>query len=296
MKFTLALAQIDNVLGDLKKNAQKHIEYIRRARDGGADLVVFPELSLTGYSIKDSNLDLALRLGAAGRGPEPRSRETVLRGIIRESAEISIIMGCIEQSADFGIYNSALFIEKRTVASVHRKVYPPTYGMFEEMRYFSQGTRAGAFDTALGRMGVLICEDLWHLPLPYLLAKDGAQVIIGIAASPTRLSGDAEGLQNARINSEQHRAFARLLSTYVVFCNRVGLEDGVNFWGGSEAVGPSGEILVQAKYFDEDLVFVTIDENELRRARQFSRHFLDDDPGLVLSELARIVKPPFLSY
>ncbi|HYQ85669.1 MAG TPA: nitrilase-related carbon-nitrogen hydrolase [Bacteroidota bacterium] len=309
MKFTLALAQIDNVLGDLKKNTQKHIEYTRRARDGGADLVVFPELSLTGYSIKDSSLDLALQISnlqaprhRAARPGRPalrdslRSRENVLRGIIRESADISIIMGCIEQSADFGIYNSALFIEKRAVATVHRKVYPPTYGMFEEMRYFSPGNRAGAFDTALGRIGVLICEDLWHLPLPYLLAKDGAQVIIGIAASPTRLSGEAEGLQNARINSEQHRAFARLLSTYVVFCNRVGLEDGVNFWGGSEVVGPGGEILVQAKYFEEDLVFVTIDDNELRRARQFSRHFLDDDPGLVLSELARIVKPPFFSY
>jgi len=303
MKFTLALAQIDNVLGDLKKNTQKHIEYIRRARDGGADLVVFPELSLTGYSIKDSNLDLSLRLSnlhapgrsaARARGPASReslrSRENVLRGIIKESAGVSIILGCIEESPDFGIYNSAFFIEKRTVSCVHRKVYPPTYGMFEEMRYFSPGNGVRAFDTALGRMGVLICEDLWHLPLPYLLARDGAQVIVGIAASPTRLSGDAEGLENARINSEQHRAFARLLSTYVVFCNRVGLEDGINFWGGSEVVGPSGEILVQAKYFDEDLVFVTIDDNELRRARQFSRHFLDDDPGLVLSELARIVK------
>ena len=304
MKFTLALAQIDNVLGDLKKNTQKHIEYIRRARDGGADLVVFPELSLTGYSVKDSSTDLALRLSGLqdarrrdsmrsrdpGRGPRHRAAENVLKGIVRESGDISIIMGCIEESADFGIYNSALFIEKRTVASVHRKVYPPTYGMFEEMRYFNSGKRAGAFDTALGRMGVLICADLWHLPLPYLLARDGAQVIIGIAASPTRLSGEAEGLENARINSEQHRAFARLLSTYVVFCNRVGLEDGVNFWGGSEAVGPGGEVLVQAKYFEEDLVFVTIDDNELRRARRFSRHFLDDDPGLVLSELARIVK------
>src|SRR5438309_2225592 len=194
MKFILALAQIDNVLGDLKKNAQKHIEYIRRAREGGADLVVFPELSLTGYSIKDSNLDLALRVSnlqaprrgsaesrlgpamsrtagpsrdRAGRGQDPRARENVLRGIIKESSHIAIIMGCIEQSADFGIYNSALFIEKRSVACVHRKVYPPTYGMFEEMRYFSAGNRAAAFDTALGRMGVLICEDLWHLPLPY---------------------------------------------------------------------------------------------------------------------------------
>ena len=278
MKFTLAVAQIDNTLGDMQKNIAGHLKTIRRAKDGGADLVVFPELSLSGYSIKDSNWDLAIR-------PDDKKHLTEL---LEESKDISIILGCVEESQEFGIFNSAFLFEKGSVRTVHRKIYPPTYGMFEELRYFSPGTTVQAFDSVHGRLGVLVCEDLWHAPLPYILAKDRAQVIIGIAASPTRLAGQ-EALEVARVNTEQHRAYARLLSSYVVFCNRVGFEDGVNFWGGSEIIDPGGNVLVQAKTFDEDLIFTEIDENELRRARRLSRHFLDDDVRLVQTELERIL-------
>jgi predicted amidohydrolase len=162
--------------------------------------------------------------------------------------------------------------------------------MFEEMRYFSCGKSVRAFDTAFGRIGVLICEDLWHISLPYLLALDGAGIVIAIAASPTRVGGDQERLGAATLNTEHHKTYARLLSTYIAFCNRVGYEDGVNFWGGSQVVAPSGEVVVNAKMFEEDLVVATIDDNELRRARRFSRHFLDEDVRLVLGELERVVK------
>ncbi|HUL42803.1 MAG TPA: nitrilase-related carbon-nitrogen hydrolase [Bacteroidota bacterium] len=284
MKFTLAVAQIDTVLGDVAKNQKKHVDVTRRAKEGGADLVVFPELSLSGYSIRDSNWDVALR----------PNDQTFLSGLLRESKDISIILGVVEESREFGIFNSALLLEQGKAAVVHRKTYPPTYGMFEELRYFSPGSETKAFDSKLGRFGVLICEDFWHLPLPYLLAQDGAQVIIAIAASPTRLAGQ-ESMEIARINSDQHRSYARLLSSYVVFSNRVGFEDGVNFWGGSEIVGPGGDVLVRGKFFEEDLIFADIDENELRRARRLSRHFLDDDPRLVQAELERIIRGRFPS-
>lgn len=280
MNFTIALAQIDCVLGDLSRNIKKHVEYIRKARDGGADLVVFPELSLTGYSVKDSNWDIALR-------PSDTQHLKPLRD---ESKDISVVVGCVEESEEFGIHNSALFLHDGTVRPVHRKIYLPTYGMFEEQRYFHRGHSVRAFESPVGRIGVLVCEDLWHLPLPYLLAQDEAQVIIGIAASPTRLSGEEEKIQNAQVNSEQHKAYARLLSSYVVFCNRVGYEDGVNFWGGSEVIAPNGEVIVQAAMFDEDIVFAEIKENEVRRSRRFSRHFLDDDIHLVQRELQRIIR------
>ena len=270
----------DSVLGDLSRNIKKHIEFVQKAKEGGADLVVFPELSLTGYSVKDSNWDLALRTADAHQ----------LKPLIDASKGISVVAGCVEESADYGIYNSALLIEQGTVRSVHRKVYLPTYGMFEEQRYFSPGESVRAFDCSLGRIGVLVCEDLWHLPLPYLLAQDGAQTIIGISASPTRLAGEQAKPQNSQVNSEQHRAYARLLSSYVAFCNRVGFEDGVNFWGGSEVVAPNGDVVVQAAMFDEAIVFAEIKEQEVRRARRFSRHLLDDDPHLVQRELRRILK------
>lgn len=278
MNFKIALAQVDSVIGDVKKNVRKHVDCVRKSVKSGADLVVFPELSLTGYTVRDTNWDVALKLPA----------EKELGDLVKLSRSISIILGGIEESEEYGIFNSAFLLEKGKVHRVHRKIYPPTYGMFEEMRYFSSGKTAQAFDTGLGRMGVLICEDLWHLPLPYVLARDGAEVIIVLAASPTRLGGDEGRPAIARVNTENHKVYARLLGAYLVFCNRVGFEDGVNFWGGSEVIDPAGETVVQAKLFEEDLVFAHIDGNELRRARKSSRHFLDDDERLVMEELERI--------
>ncbi len=279
MTFKLALAQIDPVLGDIKKNVEKHLEYCQRAKDAGASLVVFPELSLTGYTIKDMNWELAIN---------PARSSSVLAPLLEMSKSISIIAGGVEESASFAIYNSAFLFEDGAIQSVHRKTYPPTYGMFEEMRYFNRGGSVRAFDSKNGRIGVLICEDLWHPALPYILAQDGANLIAALVASPTRLSGDEHGLQTARVNSENHKAYARLLTAYLAFCNRTGYEDGINFWGGSSVIGPDGEVHVQAKLFDEDLIVATIDEAEIRRARRFSRHFLDEDVDLAMRELTRI--------
>jgi predicted amidohydrolase len=279
MKFTIAVAQMDPVLGDMDKNIATHVALAEQASRAGADLIVFPELSITGYSVRDLNWDLAINL---------ETQRDKLRPLMESSRKISILAGGIEESASFHLYNAAWYFEDGAVRSVHHKTYPPTYGLFEEMRYFSPGESVRAFDSKHGRLGVIICEDMWHLPLPYILAQDGAGAIITLVASPTRLTGTDAKLQSAVVNSENHRAYARLLSTYVVFCNRVGYEDGVNFWGGSEIVGPDGTVLAAATAFEPDLISGVIDENAIRRARRFSRHFLDDDIGLVLSELRRI--------
>jgi predicted amidohydrolase len=281
MKFTIALAQIDPALGDFSKNMEKHVEMAERARQRGASLVVFPELSLTGYSVKDMNWDLAINL---------ESDTTRLAPLMEKSRSISILAGAIEEGEEYGIYNSAFYFEDGAVRSVHRKTYPPTYGMFEEMRYFSRGGKVRAFNSKHGRLGVLICEDLWHISLPYILALDGASLIITLVASPTRLGNNEAEFQAARVNTENHTAYARLLSTYIAVCNRVGFEDGVSFWGGSSVTGPGGDVEVSAKLFEEDLVVATIDDNEVRRARRFSRHFLDEDLSLVLNEMERISK------
>ena len=270
---------MDPVLGDMDANVSRHAELAARAADAGARLVLFPELSLSGYSVKDMNWDLALR---AGGDPGPVAE------LVELGKKISIVAGGVEEGASFGLYNSAFLFEGGTWRSVHRKTYPPTYGMFEENRYFSSGASVRAFDCAAGRLGVLICEDLWHLPLPYLLAQDGATAILTLVASPTRISGKDPVPPIAAVNAEHHRAYARLLSVYIAFCNRTGFEDGVNFWGGSEIVAPDGSSVASAKLFEEDLIIGEIDDNELRRARRLSRHFLDDDTGLVLRELARL--------
>jgi predicted amidohydrolase len=279
MKFTIALAQIDPVPGNLRHNLGLHARAIAAARDGGADLVVFPELSLTGYMVKDAAWDLAV----ADEG------RIALAGLAEECRGIAAIAGGIEESARHGLYNAAFLVGGEGVRVVHRKVYLPTYGMFEEGRYFLRGERAAAFTLPFARAGALICEDLWHLPLPWLLAQDGAEVILALSASPTRLSGPGPDLRVERVNGEQHRALARLLSVYVCFCNRVGFEDGVNFWGGSSVVSPSGETAARAALFAEELLFAEIDLEAVRQARKAARHFLDDDPHFTMRELQRIL-------
>lgn len=273
----IALAQIAPTLGNLEKNIKKHIACIDKAIKQKADLIVFPELSLTGYSLKDLNFDVAIN----------PYKEKLLQPLVERSKKISIICGGVEEDENFCVYNSAFYIEAGKVQFTHRKIYPPDYGMFEEMRYFTRGKNLEAHETKHGKLGILVCEDLWHMSLPLIQALKGAKLIITIAASPTRLELNTKSkkIKNYEINSEHHRAYARLLSCYIVFVNRVGFEDGVNFWGGSEVVDPFGNVQKVAKFFDEDLVITEIDMNKVKRARHQARHFLDEDVNWLKNEV-----------
>lgn len=276
----IALAQISSVLGDVRRNVERHVQWAERAVERGANAVVLPELSLTGYTLRDLNFECAL----ARNAPE-------LEPLRKLSKKITIICGGVESDERGAVYNAAFLLDDGEVKHTHRKVYPPTYGIFEEGRYFSNGRAADVFTSEkLGSVGLLVCEDLWHPALPYVQALGGAQLIVTIAASPTRL-GTGESRtepENYTINREHHAAYARLLGCYIVFVNRVGVEDGVNFWGGSEIVAPSGETIARGKFFEEDLIIADLDPGEVMQSRQRSRHFLDDDPVLTQQLLARV--------
>ncbi|MDP4219720.1 MAG: nitrilase-related carbon-nitrogen hydrolase [Bacteroidota bacterium] len=268
----IALAQCSAVLGSVEKNAKNHLELSIKAKNEGADAIIFPELSLTGYTLRDLNNEVAL---------DPRN-SPLLNDLRELSKEITIICGGVERSKTGGVHNAAFVFEGGKCIHSHHKIYPPTYGIFEEERYFLAGNTARVIESQkLGRIGVLICEDLWHPSLPYMLAYQGAQMIVTIAASPTKLGigadNSSEVPQNYKINSEHHVAYARLFSLYLAFVNRVGVEDGVNFWGGSEIVSPNGDILQRASFFDNDLIYVDIDPNAVLHAREYSRHMLDEN-------------------
>jgi predicted amidohydrolase len=283
----IALAQTTSVLGDLPKNVERHAELAERALKENADVIIFPELSLTGYTVRDLNFENSIRVS---------SKTDSLKALKKLSKDITIICGGIEEDERGAVYNAALLIEGGNITHTHRKVYLPTYGLFEEGRYFRSGCDARAFDSSrLGRIGLLVCEDLWHPALPYIQALDDAQMIVTIAASPTRLdSGDdvksSKDPENYTINREHHAAYARLLGSYFVFVNRVGVEDGVNFWGGSEVVAPSGETIARAKFFDEDLIYSNIHPEHVQQARQLSRHFLDENPLLTRHLLEKTIE------
>ncbi len=276
----VAVAQIECVLGDIARNVERHIEYCEEAISKNAELIVFPELSLTGYSLKDINTDVAL----------VPAKSSALKKLMQLSKKLDIVCGLAEEGDRFEIFNSAAYFSGGVLRFTHRKVYPPTYGLFEELRYFSRGKDCKAHETKFGKLALLVCEDLWHVSMPYLAAMDGAKIIIGIAASPTKLVAGAESFVNYDVNTEQHRSFARLLSSYLIFANRVGYEDGVNFWGGSEIVDPFGNVISVAKLFEEDMIYADIEMSEVKRARQQARHFLDEDPEITMMNLKRIQK------
>jgi len=284
-KTKIALAQIAPKLGDLQSNLKKHLDFIQKAKKENADLVIFPELSLTGYSLKDAVYDVALR-----------SDDDFLKPIYEISTDIAVSFGMVELTDNLQAKNTQLFLENGKITSKHRKVYLPTYGVFEEKRYFSEGDRFQAFDSGFGRFGMLICEDMWHFSSTMILAQDGASVILCSSAGLLR-SMQANGKpDNIQVWENLNSSSAHNNTSYFVFCNRVGIEDGLIFWGGSEIVDPSGKVVTKAPYFEETLVTGEINQKSLKHARIHTTLLSDEKTELVIDELQRIVKNKRKNY
>ncbi len=278
-KCKIALAQMAPSLGNLARNLALHEKLAREAASHGAGLVLFPELSLTGYFIKDLVPTVALRRDSPALAP-----------LLALSRDVALVVGLAEEAPDHKFYNAAMYLEGGEIRYVHRKVYLPTYGIFDEQRYFAAGDQARAFDTALGRMAILICEDLWHPTLPYLAAHDGADLILCPSSSPGRGLGADGRFANAAAWETANRAYAGLLTVYLAFAGRVGYEDGACFWGGSEVIGPSGEPAAKAPYLDETLIAAELDPGELRRARIANPLLRDERLDLTLRELEALLR------
>jgi predicted amidohydrolase len=276
MPFTVRLAQISPVLGDVQANLQRHLELIGQAQADGVDLIVFPEMSLCGYHVRDLAAEVALRRDSAELG-----------AIAAATRGIAAVVGFVEELPGFELCVAAGYFETGELRHVHHKVYLPTYGMFDEQRYFANGSRIRAFESRLAPMGMLICEDIWHPSAPMIAAHDGAHVLIVLANSPAR------GPRNGSWDTEQAydgmlRAYAELFGCYLVFVNRVGYEDGVHFWGGSRVVSPDGEVIVQAPLTEEAFVEAAIDPEHVRRARIATPLLADENLDLTIRELTRI--------
>lgn len=287
MKFTAALAQIHPAVADLTANLDKHIHYIDRARAEGADLLIFPELSLTGYNLQDLAHEVAAR---------PTSEDPAFRVLLLASHDLDLVVGFVHEDPRHRFYIAAAYLSQGRVVHIHNKVYLPTYALFDEGRYFARGDTVQAFDTRFGRMGMLICEDFWHASPPYLLWLDGADALLLLSASPGRGLDTGDRLASARWVELVNQAYASLFTSYVLHCNRVGFEDGLNFWGGSAVTGPDGVMLAQAPYFEEALLVQEIDRSQLHRTRSRLPLLRDERTDLTLRELSRILDEPPASH
>lgn len=248
-------------------------------------LVVTPELSLTGYAVKDLVHELALPLPA---DDAPGDTLAPLAGTPR-----AVVAGLIEMGADGVPYNTAVVLGNGRILHRHRKVYLPTYGPFEEGRWFGRGRTVGSFRLSGWRLAVLVCEDFWHPSLAYLAAMGGAHALVVQAAAPGR--GVIEEAEHLFASNRSWRELAcvsaRSHGIYVILANRVGVEDGVTFSGGSVIVGPDGTILAEAPEDRPAVIEAVLDPAELARARRPFAHIRDEDPALLAAALATLERP-----
>ncbi len=282
MEIKLGLAQLGPKLGDSAANLEKHLALITEAAAQGVKLLLFPELSLTGYYLQDMVYEVALH---------PSAHDPVFGPLLSASRDhdIDLTVGFVEEDRRHRFCISQAYLSGGTVVHIHRKVYLPTYGMFDEGRYFAWGDSVRAFETRFGRFGMLICEDFWHASPPYLLWMDGADVLLLHSSSPGRGLDEHDRLDTARWVELVNQAYAGLFTNFVIHCNRIGFEDGLSFWGGSSVADPNGAFLLHGPYFEEALLVTTIDLNQLHRTRSRLPLLRDERTGLMNRELARIL-------
>ena len=276
MKITLA--QLDAKLGDVEANADRAGQVVSSAVAEGSDLVVFPELFLSGYSVGDLDDDPAVRLD------DPRVDK-----IARLAGPAGVLVSFAEQAARGPhTYNSAAYFQRGELVHVHRKLYLPNYSIFEERKHFTAGPHLRAFDAGDTRMAALICNDAWQPQLAFLATQDGARILLVPTASAQSRFPD-------RYDSRGYwrgitRFYGRMFQLFVVFVNRVGVEGELRFWGGSHVVDPWGEVIAEADHDGEEVLTVDIDLAEVRRRRRSIPLVKEARLGLIQREVGRLLE------
>jgi predicted amidohydrolase len=260
----LALAQISSKRENKEENIKKFEALTLRAKEKGADLVIFPELSLTGYVVRDQVYELAETIP----GPSSQKIEEIAK-----KTGVHIIFGMpeISEKTKTTIFNTAVLIGPHGLIGKYRKMYLPTHSVFEEKRYFRPGYHAVAFDTPLGKIGLCICYDIFFPEVTRLIRLQGAQLIVCISASPGIRRSYFEILTAARALEN---------TAFLAYVNLAGVEDALQFWGGSRLISPTGEVLAKAKYDEDDFVICDVNFNDLKAAETFIPTLKDLRPDL----------------
>ncbi len=263
-EIKLALAQISSKRENKKENLQKIEKVTKKAKGQDADLIIFPELSLTGYVLHDQIYELAEII------PGPSTKKIVE---LAKKTGLHIIFGMPELSEKTRatIYNTAVFVGPNGYIGKYRKMYLPTHSVFEEKRYFRPGYQPAAFNTPVGNIGIFICYDIFFPEVFRLTRLKGAELMVCISASPAVRRSYFEILTAARALEN---------TAFLAYVNLAGLEDGLQFWGGSRLLGPTGDLLAKAEYDEEDLVFSEVDYSDIRHVETFIPTLRDLRPEL----------------
>lgn len=276
----VALIQLSPHLGDLGANLALIRAAVTAAAERGAELALLPELALTGYRLRDLVPEVALRLDRPG---------PILDGLKQLSTMIPLVCGLVEESPERRFYNAAVYLDGGEIGHVHRKCYLPNYGLFDEAMDFAPGPRLSAFDTRFGRLGILICEDAWHPAAATVLTQDGATALLVPSVSPLRGLATRPEMDSAALWRLLLESTARFHTVPVLYCGRVGFEDGLAYAGGSYAVGPGGEPLAPPLDRETATLIVQVDPERTRTARAAYPLLRDERPELIARELRRII-------
>ncbi|TCK05428.1 nitrilase-related carbon-nitrogen hydrolase [Phorcysia thermohydrogeniphila] len=274
----VSVAQVYPKLGDVEANIEKTVAFVKEAIREKSSLCIFPELSLTGYTLQDLTFEVAMT----------REDERLIP-LLELSREIGIIVGLIEETEENLFFNSAFYMKDGKIVHVHRKVYLPTYGMFDEARFTGAGNKVETFSSPVGKGCILICEDLWHFSTVYLAFIQGAKHIFALSASPGRGYREEGMFGNAEVWMNMGEFYSRMTGSYFFFVNRVGTEDGFVFSGKSFVADPYGNIVAEGSPFEEELITVEIKESLIRSARINLPLLRDEKPEMVMNNLRRIL-------
>jgi predicted amidohydrolase len=299
----IAMCQTNPVLLDVQANVENVIEKISLCKEKGANLIVFPELALTGYFVGLHYHKAALQMDS----PQ-------IRRIAAATRKTAAVVGFIEESQSMNFYNSALVAVDGEIKFAYRKLNLPNYGVFEERKFFASGKHIRVFKLCGLNLAVFICNDLWHPSLPYLGIAQKADVFLSIFNSSE--GSMADEFSNIESWEIINRFYSRIFGIYNICVNRVGEEGpeeircGVrkngdtefpdafrlpdlkrtyHFWGGSEIINPFGQPILSAKKYTEDMVMGEISKDMLRRKKIVLPYLKNDDPYFTHRELGRIL-------
>ncbi|MGH3656583.1 MAG: nitrilase-related carbon-nitrogen hydrolase [Micromonosporaceae bacterium] len=270
----VALAQVDCELGAVGANLATAERHVLEAVGEGADLVVFPELALNGYALSMASEDTSLRVTDQRVTALSRHGPDVLVGLYED--------GGVRR------YNTAAYLAAGELVHSQRKLYLPNYLIWEERKHASPGQSLRAFDTAHGRLAVLVCNDAWQFAMPWLAVQDGAELLLVVANSTA--GGGPDPIDNVAYWGELLQFIARMQQVWVVFVNRVGDENGARFWGGSRVLDPLGNVVAQAPLWESALVTVNVDPSVARRRRREVPLIAEARLGLVAREVDRLIR------
>jgi predicted amidohydrolase len=274
----ISLAQLDSRLGDIDANCESALSAVEKAVSASADLIVFPELFLSGYSLGEVDADLSMR-------PD----DSRIQKLAHAAGQAGLAIGFVEAGPPGPhTYNSTAYYEAGRLVHVHRKLYLPAYAPFEERNHFTPGPRLRAFDARPDtRMAVLCCNDAWQPQLAFLATQDGAQVMLVPTASSQ--SSFPEHYDSDEYWRDITRFYGRMFQLFVVFVNRVGTEGRFRFWGGSHIIDPWGKVVGEAARGEEQVLTVTIDLAEIRRRRRQVPLVKEARLGLIQREITRLL-------